>query len=30
MVADWDNYEDPRIAADELYARILMYLNPPD
>jgi len=30
MVADWDNFEDPRLAAEELYASTLMYLNPPD
>ena len=29
MVADWDNFEDPRLAAEELYASTLMYLNPP-
>jgi hypothetical protein len=30
MVADWDNFEDPRLAAVELYASTLMYLNPPE
>ena len=30
MVADWDNFEDPRLAAEELYASTLMYLNPPE
>ena len=30
MVADWDNFEDPRIAAEELYTRIMVYLNPPE
>ena len=30
MVADWDNFEDPRLAAEELYTTILMYLNPPE
>jgi len=30
MVADWDNVEDPRLAAEELYGMILMHLNPPD
>jgi|DEB0MinimDraft_4_1074332.scaffolds.fasta_scaffold22199_5 hypothetical protein len=30
MVADWDNFEDPRLAAEELYGMILMHLNPPD
>lgn len=29
MVADWDNFEDPRLAAEELYTNVLMYLNPP-
>ena len=28
MVADWDNFEDPRLAAEELYASVLYYLNP--
>jgi hypothetical protein len=30
MVADWDNFEDPRLAAEELYASTLYYLNPPE
>ena len=30
MVADWDNFEDPRLAAEELYTNVLMYLNPPE
>ena len=30
MVADWDNFEDPRLAAEELYASTLKYLNPPE
>jgi hypothetical protein len=30
MVADWDNFEDPRIAAEELYTRIMVYLNSPE
>ena len=30
MVAHWDNFEDPRLAAEELYASTLMYLNPPE
>jgi len=30
MVADWDNVEDPRLAAEELYGMIIMHLNPPD
>ena len=30
MVADWDNFEDPRLAAEELYTNVLEYLNPPE
>lgn len=30
MVADWDNFEDPRLAAEALYTGILEYLNPPE
>ena len=30
MVADWDNFEDPRLATEELYTKVLEYLNPPE
>lgn len=30
IVADWDNFEDPRLAAEELYTDVLEYLNPPE
>ena len=30
IVADWDNFEDPRLAAKELYTNVLEYLNPPE
>lgn len=30
IVADWDNFEDPRLAAEELYTNVLEYLNPPE
>jgi len=30
MVADWDNFEDPRLAAEDLYTNVLEYLNPPE
>lgn len=30
IVADWDNFEDPRLAAEELYTKVLEYLNPPE
>jgi len=30
MVADWDNFEDPRLSAEDMYTKVLEYLNPPE
>ena len=30
MVADWDNFEDPRLSAEDMYTKVLEYLNPPN
>ena len=30
MVADWDNFEDPRLSAEEMYTQLLDHLNPPE